>query len=312
MIIILHGENSFFTKRKEEEIIARYTAKHPKGLSFFVFDDGADIGDIRGAIETLSLFETKKLIVCKNLLRAAAGNAGFIAWLKERGIKETNDVVVVFSERGICEAKKNAAMQWLLEAPSAVQESVPLTAAQLPAWVRKEAAGFGADIKPDAVSELILFCGNDLWRLSGELQKLSAYATVIVREHVRLLVARDSEGQIFEAVSALMHKQGRVAAEQFRALILQGEEWPMMMGMIAYQMRSMVRVKDALERGVSLENMAKELGMHPFAVKKTIPLVRARPYAELVRMYGTLRDMDVALKTGEMTFDEAWERLLVS
>lgn len=312
MIIIVHGENNFFTKRKEEEIIARYKAKHPHGLSFFVFTEENDSADVRAAMETLSLFETKKLIVCRDILSKIAGDAAFFTWLKERNIKETADVVVVFSERGVRETKKNKNMEWLFAEPTVVQESVALTSAQLPVWIKKEASALGAEIKPDAIQELLLSCGNDLWRLSHELQKLSLRAPVITRECVREMVARNPEGQIFEAVSALVQKNGKQAAEHFSALIAQGEEWPMMFGMIMYQFRSMVRVKDCMERGVSPEGMAKELGMHPFAIKKTIPLVRTRSYAELVRLYGGLRDMDHALKTGGLTFDAAWERLLLS
>ena len=312
MIIILHGENNFFTKRKEEEIVARYKAKHPQGLSFFVFDEDSDLADVRSAIETLSLFETKKLIVCKDLLGSVAGNTAFFTWLKERSIKETNDVVVVFSERGVREVKKNKNLEWLFAAPTVVQVSDALTPAQLPVWIKKETAAFGAEIRPDAIQELTFSCGNDLWRLSHELQKLSLYAPVITREHVREMVAYNPEGQIFEAVSALAHKQGKQAAGHFSALIAQGEEWPMMFGMIMYQFRGMVRVKDALDRGISPDVMPKELGMHPFAVKKIIPLVRTRSYEELVRFYGGLREMDYQLKTGGMTFDAAWERLLVS
>lgn len=311
MIIILHGENNFFTKRKEEEIIARYKAKHPQGLSFFVFDEGSDLADVRAAIETLSLFEIKKLIICKSLISGVAGNAAFFTWLKERGIKETNDVVVVFSERGVREVKKNKNLEWLFMAPTVVQVSEALTPAQLPVWIKKEAAVLGADIHANAIQELILSCGNDLWRLSHELQKLSLYAPIITREYIREMVAQNPEGQIFEAVSALAQKKCKQAAEHFSALIEQGEEWPMMFGMIMYQFRGMVRVKDMLDRGVSLDAIPKELGMHPFAVKKIIPLVRTRSYEELVRFYGGLREMDYQLKTGGMTFDAAWERLLL-
>jgi len=70
MIIVLHGENSFLTKRKRDEIVAQYRLKHPQGLSYFVFEEKPDMAEVKAALETISLFETKRLLVIKDALSA--------------------------------------------------------------------------------------------------------------------------------------------------------------------------------------------------------------------------------------------------
>ena len=120
MIIILHGENDFFSRRKLNEIIAQYRAKHKTGLSFFSFDQalgGFDFSDFKAAVETTAMFSEKKLIMLKNLAKEIPAD-----YLKDKKLKEDAETVIVFYESQMLDAKKNKDIAWLFEKPAIFQE----------------------------------------------------------------------------------------------------------------------------------------------------------------------------------------------
>lgn len=311
MIIVLHGINTFLTKRKRDEIVARYRAKHPYGLSFFMFDEESDAQDIKTAVETASLFEEKKLVLCRNVLGKATDNETFFSWLKERNVKENATTVVVFSEDRVLQEAKNKNIAWLLEKPVAVQKFDIVSAARLPAWVEQEAAHHHAEIERDAAVYLIDACGDDLWRLSHEIEKCASYNTTITKERARLFVSLPVEGRVFDALAAFSEGNTKKAAMHFFALLKEGEDWAKMFGAVAFHFRGIVQARSLLDLGWGKEQMQKELGMHPFALQKAIGYARSTSMDALAKTYRMVAKADLALKTGKMTAEEFFERLLL-
>ncbi|MCR4322687.1 MAG: DNA polymerase III subunit delta [Candidatus Azambacteria bacterium] len=311
MIIVLHGLNTFFTKRKRDEIVAGYRAKHPQGLSFFEFDEESDTRTVKEAIETISLFEDKKLVVCRNFLRNVEDDEVFFSWLKERKIKEDNTTVVVLSENRVLVGKKENTIAWLLERPTVAQQADSVSATRLPAWLIQEAARHQAEIERDAALYLIDACGDDLWRLSQEIEKCATYNKKITKEHTQLLVPMPAEGRIFDALSALEEGNTKKAAVHFSALLKEGEDWAKMFGAVVFHFRSMVRVRSLLDLGWKKEQIQKELGMHPFALQKAITHASTKSMDSLSKTYHALARADHSLKTGAMMPEAFFERLLL-
>jgi len=311
MIIVLHGMNTFVTKRKRDEIAASYRAKHPQGLSFFAFDEESDAQDVKTAIETVSLFEEKKLVICRNVLAGAADDEKFFLWLKARAIKEDTKNVVVFSEDRVLAEAKNKNIVWLLGKPSVVQKADIVSAGRLPAWIEQETARHHATIEHDAALYFADACGDDLWRLSHEIEKCAAYDKKITKARAQLLVPTAKEGRVFDALGALAEGNTKNAAMHFFALLKEGEDWAKMFGAVVFHFRSMVRVRSLLDLGWEKEQMHKELGMHPFALQKAMGYARGASMDTLVKTYRMLAKADEALKTGKMTAEDFFERLLL-
>ncbi|MBI1754803.1 DNA polymerase III subunit delta [Candidatus Azambacteria bacterium] len=311
MIIVLHGENSFFTKRKRDEIIAEYWAKHSHGLSFFVSADDFDFEDFKAAAETASLFDQKKLMVCKNALASAKENDALFVFLRTKNIKEDNNTVVVFSEHISLSASKNKQIRWLLEKPSVVQESKNLAPAQRAAWAKGEISNAGGTIDSDALELLVSACEGDAWRLWNEIAKLVSYDAHVTKKNVALLVAQESEGEIFEAISALSGGNASAAARHFHALLKQGEDWTRIFAMIVFQFRSILKIRSLLDRGYDSEKIKKATGIHPFAIRKTIPHAQRYTTEQLKGIYRKLLELDLSLKTGKTSFATAAENLIL-
>lgn len=311
MIIVLHGENSFLTKRKRDEIIAQYRTKHPQGLSYFVFEERYDLGDAKDALETVSLFETKRLVVFKDVLSGKKDVELLIELLKRKKIKEDKETVVMFSENEKIEVGKNKRLAWLLEKPSVVQESKNQSPAHVAVWIKQEVQQRGGQIDADALSLLASLYPRDMWRLASEIAKLVSYDRRVTKKNVELLVAKNAEGEVFSAIGALAAGDKKTAAREFHTLLKQGEDWTRLFAMIVFQFRSLLRVRSALEKSTDFGHIQKATGMHPFALRKTIPLAQKYTMEKLKEIYTRLLDTDSALKTGRTTFEAAVENLIL-
>ncbi len=305
MIIVLHGENSLFTRRKLDEIIASYKAKHASGLSFFVFDSSVDFSDIKSAWETISMFEEKKLLILKNVLSEKKAKDDIIDYLRSQLAKEDKDRIVVFMESGML-AKKSADSTWLCEAPSIIQESKNLIGQKLAEWISYEVKKQDAEIEPVAVEFLIQACRNDIWLLSSEIAKLAVHDKRITKEHVKLLVHYSETTKVFDAVSALAEKNVAKALKEF-SRVLKEQEWAGVLGLIVYQFRAIVKACVLIDEKASSSIIEKEMGMHPFALRKTLGYAKKYTRAQAESLFGALCDMDAGLKTGRISFEPALE-----
>ncbi len=298
MIIVLHGENSFLTKRKRDEIVGQYKAKHPQGVSLFVFEEKFDLGDFKVAIETVSLFDAKRLVVLKDALSEVKESNLFFELLKSGEVKSDKDTVVVVSESEKIEPTKNERLKWLLEKPSVVQEAKHLAPAQLSAWIHQEVARVGGEIDAAATALLVFACGADLWRLSSEIAKLVAYDAQVTKKSVDALVAQEPEGEVFLAIGALASGDKKTAAREFHALLAQGEDWTRLFAMVVFQFRSLLKVRSLLDLhphtersygvGASYDfaKMQKATGMHPYTLRKTVPLAQTYTTEKLKEIKG--------------------------
>lgn len=309
MIIILHGENSFLSRRKLNEIVAQYRVKHKSGLNFYIFESDFDFADFRSAAETISMFSEKRLIVMKNVLDGSA--EAILDYLKEKKIKDDADAVAVFYETVFLDGKKDDRIKWLLEKPSMIQESKNLEGARLNSWIQSEVERRGGEITQDAGNSLAAFCGNDLWRLDNEINKLISFAPRVTKENIALLTRQNIEADVFGAVASLVSGDAKVAVEQFWRVIQKGEDSIKTFGLIVFQFRTLLKVRSALDESEQStpDRLAKNLRLHPFVLRKTMPLAKKYTAEQLRRIYKYLLETDMALKRGETSFKEFIEGL---
>ena len=313
MIIILHGENSFLSRRKLNEIIEQYRAKHKSGLNFIVFEGTVDLFDFKAAWETVSMFSEKKLIVLKDAFAAKKNNADVLDYLKSR-IEETGkdkDRVIVFSESESLEEKKNKELKWLFDAAYMAQESQNLSGAKLAEWLKQEAVKIGGKISDKEAQMLIAFCGNDLWRLSNEISKLVSYNKIITVDNIRLLAHENTEAKIFDALDALVNGDKKKSTEHFYKVSKSGEDWVRVFALIVFQFRNLLKIKALAEEKLPQAKIAEKLKMHPFVVKKLLPVVSKHSLSDLKEKYKSLLEADFNMKTGRDNFQAVLERLIL-
>jgi len=109
----------------------------------------------------------------------------------------------------------------------------------------------------------------------------------------------------------LGRRDGQRAARLLHQLLDEGEHPLALLGMIVRQFRILIQVKELSERGLSQQDMAARLKLHPFVVKKAVRQAMNFSTEQLETIYRRLLETDVAIKTGQMDAVLALDMLVV-
>src|SRR3989339_403132 len=108
MIIFLYGPENFLARRRLEEIIGKYKAKHQSGLNFRVFDaeEKEDFSEpLKTFFGAVSMFPEKKLAVLKNVFQAKKETKELTSFLTDKKLAENQEKFLVIFENGAADEK---------------------------------------------------------------------------------------------------------------------------------------------------------------------------------------------------------------
>ncbi|HVZ11055.1 MAG TPA: DNA polymerase III subunit delta [Candidatus Paceibacterota bacterium] len=309
MIIFLYGTDGYRLRQNRETVLASYRAKHSSGMNLFFADAAADEGAaaLENALKTNSFFQEVQLIVLANAF-ASADCAVQIQEILER-FKVSEDpqrVVMAIHPGSAAEAKPKAAFDFFAGKPHLVREFSPLAGAKLEQWIRAEAAGRNVSFAPGALQKFLAVAGTDSWQRIENLEKVANYARgPITAEAISALIRTEQETNIFEFVDAVGAGKTARALELLYAELAQGRDPYYVASMLAYQVRTMLAVKDATARAAATPAVAATAGVHPFVAKKMIPAVASRSLASLRGDFQHLADLEIAAKNGLVDLTDA-------
>lgn len=264
-------------------------------------------GQIVACAETLPVFAEKRLTIIKNAVFFQTGK-------KEGDNKKrfqesekllqylhnplTSTCLILLVKGSIDKRKK---LVKAVEKAGQVVETAPLKGAELNNWLQTEVELLGKKIEPQAVEYMILNTNHDLYFLKNELEKLTLYSGdhhTITLEAMKKLVTKTSEANIFALVDEIGLKRGEAALLELKNLLERGEPPVRVVFMIARQFRLILTGKDLSERGYTEKQIAKELAIHPFVIRKILQQARRFTYQELEKCFQQILDCDMSLKRG--------------
>lgn len=306
MFIVLYGSEPFLAEQKLKEIVENYKKTQKSGLSLSIFkSEDFDFNDFKSALETVSMFDEKKLMIFKNFFIEEADKAKKILdFAKKADAQDSKDIIMVFFESGQPKATKE--FKELLKKPNLSQEFSKIEGAKLNSWIQKEFDKLGAKIETRAVLALIQATGNDLYRLKNEIDKLAAYLPaqagkkLITEKDVAEMVASDFRSDIFAVIDAIAKKNKKLSFKILNDHIEHGESEIYLLTMIIYQFRNLIKIKSLINKLLSEAELAKKTGLHPFVIKKILSISRQFSFEELKNIYQKLFDIDLKIKTGEI------------
>jgi len=294
MIFFIYGEDSYRSKRKLEEIILGYKKVHKSGLNLIYIDASEkSFQDFYSSFRTNSMFAEKKLAILRNVFEETKIHEEFLERIKE--LEDSKDIIVVYED---CTADKRTKLFKVLQKNAKCQEFEFLQPADLRRWVLNEFENNKAKIDSDALDLLVEFVGNDLWQMDNEVKKLSSYkvGATITRKDVELLVKPNVENDIFKTIDALALKNKKLALSLLHKHLDNGDNALYLLSMIAYQFRNLLIIKELTIQG----GQAKNSGLHPFVVQKSLYLCNQFSMEELKKIYQKIFQVDLDIKTGKI------------
>lgn len=297
MIILLHGEDAFLLLRKLKEIEGQYRKVNANTLNLEKFD--ASELSFRGFLDLTSqqsMFTAKKLFFLENVFSNEEFKKEF---LKNIDALSKSEHILVLVEKN--KIKKTNKLLKVLEKVAQCQEFTVLTGLKLKNWIKKEIASYGAEIEPFALNQLINFVGGDIWRMSQEIKKLSAYTKRITEKEVKLFVKPRVSAEIFETIESLARGEKGVALRMVQGHLDKGDSPFYLLKMFIFQFRNLLLVKSG-HKG----------GMHPYVFKKTMALSYRFSLDELKNVYQKIFQVDLNMKTGKINAEEGLKMLIAS
>jgi len=302
MIILLFGEDTYRSKKKLKELINKYKEAHQEGMSFdnFVASD-IDYRDFKDQFRQASMFTEKKLAVVRYAFQEKEFRKQFLKDKKQW--QESEDTIILFEEK----VKKSDALFKFIKKEAEWEQFELLEGKELKDWASAQFKNYKTKIDSKALTTLINYVGNDLWRLSNEIQKLANYKKdgKVTKEDVKTLVKPDLETDIFNTIDAFALKNNKKSLSLIQEHLNQGDSPLYILSMINYQLRNLLAVKELKQQGKSFSEIQKETDLNGFVIKKTMKQCKNFSLEEIKRIYHRLFEVDLNIKTGKIDKEPA-------
>ena len=312
MIIFLYGKDSYRINQKLNELVHGYKAKNPSGLNLINLDLAENrLEDFFESAKSSSLIPEKKLIILKNafkadseaLLKFFQPKAGPPLAEKSTDLNKRDDVILLII--AFSDFDKSELFEYLIKKPNQVQNFKPLKAHEVKSWAKQFSNSLGIDLTSEALDFLISNCGLDLWRLDCEIRKLADFKIkgVVSRSQVEELAVPSANYNVFRLTDSLAKKNKKKTLEALYAALDNGEKPIELLGLLAWQIRNLLRFK-------SNPDKSSDLKLHPFVLEKIRESARFFSVDELNVILSKIIDLDLAFKTSDLNEKTALSLLI--
>ena len=278
--------------------------------------EGASAQQIIDAAETMPMMCEKRIVTIRDWAPLLPGKSKNEEAETERLQKwlenPPESCVAVFYMRSEPDGRKKAAS--LLKKKATTVQFDFLTDAELAKWVARRLKPLGKKMSSQTVATLAFMAGHDLTRLSGELDKLSAYTedrAEITDADVQAIVAASLEYNVFELLNRLLEGRLDEAQKMTNSLLQNGQNPIGILAMLTRQLRQLAHMRLALDAGETIERIQTLLKLHPYAAKQSARQCRGLSAAGLKSLYEHCVSLDYDVKSGRLRDSVALDSVLI-
>lgn len=307
-VYVIYGKDRFRMQEFAAYLTDKLLGPDERELGMMKYDTSeTPIEEAVLEAETPPFFAARKLVVVRDQsVLSASGKDGrlqhdterLLAYLKQPN--ESSVVLFVVHSEKLDERRK---VVKLLKDQDAVIAFPELEGAELVRWVIRRATGQGRSMAEQAAERLVQRVGTSLQALSTETDKLCLHAGpggVIREEDIDALTEPTLEEDVFALIDAMSAAKVDRAIALYRHLLVRKEEPIKIAALIARQFRMMLQLKELEGRSYSQQQMASQLGLHPYAVKLAAEKARRWPADKLAQQLQAIAELDYRMKTGQV------------
>ena len=304
---------------KREALEALRAKLLPPGLETLndITLEGVTAQQITDAAETMPMMCDRRIVTVRDwapLLPAKAKNEDAdVAWMQKWLDNPPDSCVLVFYMRTEPDGRKK--MSSLLKKKAEVVSFEPLSDAELTRWCAGRLKPAGKKIGGGALTRLTYMAGRELTRLSGELDKLSAYLgderSEITEADVEAIVSPSLEYNVFELLNQLLSGDIQRGQETINSLLQGGQSPVGLLSMLTRQVRQLAHMKCALDEGQPVQAVQEQLKLHPYAAKQTARQCARLSADWLTGLYEGCVASDYAVKSGRLRDRDALDALVL-
>jgi len=302
MIYLIHGKDTYRSKRKLGEVI---TSFKNKGSNFAFFSiEGEDFSTllVEELLRSQSLFEKKNVVVLNRIFENVEACDFILEKIED--ISESPNIFLCWEE---C-VNKN-----ILDKISAfidkTQEFKLLEKQKVKDFIKEESKKTGIIIDRQREIEIGEKFGSDLWGIKSEIEKIF----LLGQDKFKETVPSFDEVNIFHLTDAFGSKDKRRAWVLYQKALLSGLSAEEVFWKLSWQVKNILLVKRMSEElKKSAEEIVKESKINPFVVKNCLNFSRNFDIEKLNALYLELVDIYHNVMRGRMEIETSVEKFLLS
>ena len=276
-----------------------------------------DANTLIAAAETLPFMADKRLVVvqeCGMLQGKAKGydESRNAAVLAEYLQNPPDTACIVFYVRDKADGRKKLYAQ--LKKTAEIVQFTPLDDREMTRWIAQTLKKMGKQISAPTCQKLTFTAGTDLYALSGELQKLAAYAgdrQEILPDDIDAVCSRTTAYRIYDLTGSLMRGDAKGAFTLAHALQKDGEEPLMLLALLQGECRRLLSVKLLRSGGMQPDAIAAKISAPPFAVRQLYNQVTRYTEEQLHAMCDACMNAEYLVKSGQLPLEGALEQTML-
>ena len=308
-VYFIYGSEAYFIENLKNQLIEKIAGNNEDSLSVYDLEE-ISIEDVVNDAETYPFFSDRKLVIATNpvFLKAKPDKLPFehdISALEKYIMSpvDYSTLVIIAPYEKVDERKK---INKLLKKQTTVAVCNPIKDNDLKQWIDSLARQLTITISSGAYEIFEAELSTNLHQLENEIKKIALYVGQngeITKEIAEEMVSHTTNTSSLRLVDAVIERNLHKAIRIYKDLEKMKEEPIALIGLIAFQFRSILRVKLLKQQGYSQFQMQKQLGIHPYVVK--IALNRERKFTEdkLERIMIQLTNTDATIKQGKWKKD---------
>ncbi len=304
---LIYGEEAYLKKQYKDKLRAALSTEgDTMNASFFQGKETNPLALI-DLSETMPFFAERRLILVEDSGFFKGGAEELADYMEH--VPETS--VFVFSETDV---DKRSRMYKALKKYGIVVEFSTQSEELLTKWMLGRLKRENKNITKAAMQEFFERVGTDMGTLDREMEKLICYCMdrdVIERTDVESICPQAVNNRIFDMVSAIVECKSKEALEMYYDLLALKEPSMRILYLITRQYNILLQLKDLKRRGVSRADMARAVGIPPFALNKSLAQASRLSSETILHILTISIEQEEAVKTGRMNERIAVEMVIL-
>lgn len=303
-VYLLHGEESYYIDKISDHIEENVLSPAERGFNQSVFyGKDADLINILNAAKQFPMMSDHQVIIIKEAQDLKWGKESdeikksadpFLSYLENP--PQTTILVICFRNGKFDKRKK---IYKSIEKKGVVFESSPINESKVSSWLEELVSELGYSIHPQASALMTEYLGNDLSKISNELEKLILNVRSgqqITAEHVQDNIGISKEYNVFELQNAISRKDAFKVNQIINYFAANPKSNPvyMLLGALNTFFTKILKYHYATDR--SPQGIARELGISPYFIKEFDLAARNYSKTKVFHVMSYLRECDMKIK----------------
>ena len=306
-IYLICGEEEY-SKRNIKKLLANAIVSSDDNMNRSHYE-GKNINykEVIELCETMPFFSDRRLVILENTGCYEKVCEELVEYLPEL----TETTFIIFAEEKV---DKRGKMYKLVKEKGYICECNRLNNDSLMKWILTKIGKENKKITRETMNYIIDNLGNDLEKISCEIEKLLCYTLnkeVIEISDVDAVCTQEITGKIFEMIDAMGNKNKEKALKLYYDLLSQKEPPMRILFMLSRQFNIMLQVKELSDKRVDKKDIENKLKMKSFVITKTQNQIKNFTGNSIRNAIEKSIELEEAIKNGNINEKVAVELLLI-